>query len=156
VTRTMTQLLVASGFRVWRNRADCRACDGSSGLTVSISEPKGLAYCHRCEWTATRVQLAKQQGITIPEKKIGLALLRKLRFMEWLGVAMTTMARREHQLARRAEWAKAALCFYPGLEPAWAILAQWYHARRSFEIFWQEVRDRIGRRSLYVAWRKRQ
>jgi hypothetical protein len=67
---------------------------------------------------------------------------------------VTELADQERKLYRRAEWAKVALSYYPDMEPAWAALADWYHAERGFLIFWKSATDKIGRYWLYRAWRK--
>lgn len=147
----MVDLLEANGFRVRGKRADCVHCSGLSRLSVAFTE--SVAYCHRCRWTASLRRLAREQGRTVPLRKIGRARLRKYQFQRWLGQTYTIMADQERRLARRAIWAEAALHYFPDMESAWDALATWFHARRGFELFFEAVQDRIGRYALYQAWR---
>jgi hypothetical protein len=151
---TLADLLLRAGSRsVRRSRADCPFCRGRARLTVAFSEAKRVAFCHRCMWSASAAQLAQQQGVEIAPRRAGKARLRRLRFEKWLDRTMGEMANQERRHARRAEWAKAALSFYPDDQIAWTILSEWYQAQRRFENFWAAVRDRIGRRVLYLTWR---
>jgi hypothetical protein len=151
---TLAELLLHSGSRsVRRGRADCPFCRGRARLTVAFSEAKHVAYCHRCQWSASAAQLAEQQGVKIAPRSLGKARLRRLRFEQWLDHTMSAMANEERRLARRAEWAKAALGFYPDDQIAWTVLSEWHHIERRYETFWSAVRDRIGRRTLYLTWR---
>jgi hypothetical protein len=67
---------------------------------------------------------------------------------------MTELADREYKLHHHAELAKVALSYYPDMEPAWAVLADWHHAERAFTTFWQSATDKVGRYWLYRSWRK--
>ncbi len=145
------ELLDASGFRVRGRRADCVHCSGRSRGTVAFTD--SVAFCHRCRWTASARRLAREQGIAIPASKIGRARVRKAQFRAWMGETSRVMANQERCLGRRAEWAKVALHFFPEMELAWSALAMWYHTQRSFELFFESARDRIGRFDLYKSWR---
>jgi hypothetical protein len=147
----MRALLDASGFRVRGKRADCVHCSGGSRGTVAFTD--SVAFCHRCRWTGSARRLAREQGIAIPASKIGRSRIRKAQFRAWLGETSNVMANQERCLARRAEWAKAALHYFPEMESAWVALATWYHTRRSFELFFEAAQDRIGRFTLYKSWR---
>jgi hypothetical protein len=151
--RAFTDLLSAAGLTVRGNRFNCR-CEGGSKLTGSFSEEKGVAYCHRCHISITARQLAREQGVTLPERIVGRTRIMKQRFREWLNATTRTMADRERRLARRATWARVALASFPEMESAWKTLAEWYHAQRTSEAFWESARDKIGRYWLYRSWRK--
>jgi len=147
----MVDLLEANGFRVRGKRAECVHCSGHSRLTVAFTE--SVAFCHRCRWTASLRRLAKEQGCTVPQRKMGRARVRKHEFQTWLGHTYAAMADQEHKLARTAMWAMAALHYFPDMESAWDALATWYHAQRSFSLFFEAAQDRLGRYTLYRAWR---
>ena len=144
---TILDLLASSGFRIRGNRADCPFCPGTRRLTVAIDARKGVAYCHRCQWATNVWSLARQQGVTLPPQRIARARIRKQQFAKWLSKTCSEMSRREQTMAHRAAIATEAA-------PDWDALAEWYHNERRFETFWSNVRDRIGRRALYVAWRR--
>jgi hypothetical protein len=151
---TLATLLEGAGFRVRRSRADCPHCQGHARSTVAFSEAKGVAFCHRCHWKTSKRALAKRRGIEIPTRRPGLAKARTRTFRRWLSKITWAMANEERRRTRRTELAKIALSFYPGHEAAWAALAEWYHARRRFELFWEAAGDNIGRRELYRVWRR--
>ena len=150
---SMASLLTAAGFAVRGNRFNCR-CEGRSKLTGSFSEEKGVAYCHRCHISITARQLARKQGVTLPEQIVGRTRIMKQRFREWLSATTRVMADEERRLARRAEWARVALASFPEMESAWKTLAEWYHAQRKHELFWESACDKAGRFWLYRSWRK--
>ena len=149
---TIGELLAAKGYRLRsRGRADCVNCSGTSRGTVAFTD--SVAFCHRCRWTANVRRLAHEQGINIPPRKIGRAYVRKNAFRRWLSETYTVMANQERRLARRAELAKAAVFYFPDMGSAWSALADWYHRRRSFELFFEAAQDRIGRFELYKSCR---
>jgi hypothetical protein len=150
----LASLLTAAGFAVRGNRFNCRCEGGSSKFTGSFDERKGVAYCHRCHISITARQLARKQGVTLPEHIVGRTRIMKQRFREWLNATTRAMADREGRLARRAEWARVALASFPEMESAWKALAEWHHAQRTSEAFWESARDKIGRYWLYRSWRK--
>jgi hypothetical protein len=150
---SLPSLLTAAGFAVRGGRFNCR-CDGGSRYTGSFDESKGVAYCHRCHLSLTTRQLGREQRLAIPSRRIGRARIMRQRFREWLDTQTKEMSNRERLLARRAEWAKAALTFFPEMESAWSTLAEWYRSRRVLEVFWESARDKVGRYWLYRNWRK--
>jgi len=152
--KSISHLLAASGVEVQRGRATCPACTGGSRWTVAVNESRGLAYCHRCHRHWTLRGLAREQGITLPTKRIGRAREKKQAFHAWLRTVTADMMAEERRLAHRAELAKQVLAKFPDVEPAWTALAEWYHARRKYELFAEAVRDGIGRLTLYRLWRK--
>jgi len=146
-------ILERAGYRDFRgNRASCPHCEGRRRHTVSIRGE--LYYCHRCQQGGNVRTLARRQGLKLPPPRIRLADKSKAAFRKWLAVKMAEMADRERKLYRRAELAKVALSYYPDMEPAWAALAEWYHAERALTIFWQSATDKVGRYWLYRFWRK--
>jgi hypothetical protein len=150
---SLPSLLNAAGFTVRGNRFDCR-CEGASKLTGSFSEEKGVAYCHRCHMVLTARSLAHRQGLPPPAARIRRTRIVRERFREWLKTTAAELSDRERRLARRAEWAKAALASFPDMEPAWSALAAWYHTQQTCELFWESVRDNVGRYWLYRSWRR--
>lgn len=152
--RTMADLLESAGARVRGKRADCCFCTGHSRLTVAFDERRGVAFCHRCHLSLTDRQLANQQRVRLPARRIGRARIMKQRFHAWLNITIAEMSGPEHRLARRAEWAKAALVSFPDMDVAWNALAEWYHVRRKYELFWESACDRVGRFWLFRNWRK--
>jgi hypothetical protein len=145
-------ILEAAGFQVRGTRADCPSCEGRGKLTVAIHGE--LFFCHRCHRGGSVRQLARSQGLNVPRARVRKGNGPKLAFRAWLSGKMAEMADRERRLARRAEWAKAALVHSPDSEPAWAALADWHHAERQFQTFWQSATDNTGRYWLYRQWRK--
>jgi hypothetical protein len=148
----MRELLEKAGFRVHGKRANCRYCKGSSRLTVSFTHE--VAFCHRCHWTANVTQLAEGQGRTIAQRKVGLARLCKRRFFDWLDKRYREMAAIDYRTARKAALAKAVLFRFPDCEPAWAALANRYHAERALNAFFEAASDKTGRFLLYRQWRR--
>jgi len=153
MSMSFLSLLEAAGFRIRGKRADCLFCPGVRRLTVAIDERKGVAFCHRCQWRTSARRLARQQGITLPLPKLARTRAWKARFQSWLSTTSDEMSRSERTLARRAVLAAEVLRHYSDCAPAWDALAEWYHARRKFEVFWSNVSDRLGRIALYKMWR---
>ncbi len=150
----MRQLLARAGFRVRGNRADCFHCKGSSRGTVSFN--RLVAFCHRCKWSANARQLAHKVGCTVPTEtpEHRLARQRVERFHQWLWKRYTKLGYIERRLARCAEWAKAALNYFPGMDSAWAALAGWYHERRALSAFFELAECKAGRRAMFAEWVK--
>ncbi len=149
----LPSLLTAAGFAVRGNRFNCR-CDGGSKYTGSLNAEKGVAYCHRCHRSLTARQLGRERGVNLPGCRIGRARIMRQRFRDWLAATAGDLSDRERRLARRAEWAKAALTSFSDMDSAWNCLAAWYHARRTYELFWESACDKVGRFWLYRSWRK--
>jgi hypothetical protein len=149
----ISALLTAAGFEVRGSRFNCR-CEGGSRLTGSLSDERDVAYCHRCHARFTARALARGQGVTLPPARIKRTRIVRQQFNAWLKTKRAELCDRERRLARRAEWAKAALASFPDMEPAWEALAAWYHARQTLETFWESVQDNVGRYWLYRAWRR--
>ena len=145
-------ILESAGFQVRGTRATCPFCEGRRKLTVAIHGE--LFYCHRCQRGGNVRQLARSQGLNLPPPRVRKANGPKLAFRAWLSAKMSQMANLECQLARRAEWAKAALAFYPDHEAAWEALARWHHSERMFAMFWESASDKTGRFWMYRQWRK--
>lgn len=131
-------ILERAGYRIHGSRANCPHCTGHSRLTVSFTTD-GLYYCHRCSRGGHVCQLSRAQGISLPAPRVRLADIPKKAFREWLHHKMTEMADRECRLSRRARWAMRALEYFPNWELAWSALADFYHARRNFQDFWERV-----------------
>jgi hypothetical protein len=146
-------ILTSARFRVRGKRADCPFCEGHRRLTVSLHGE--LYYCHRCQRGGNVRGLARSRGLTLPPPRVRKANGPKLAFRAWLAAKMSEMTNRERRLARRAEWAKAALAFYPDHEGAWEALAAWHRSERVFAMFWESASDKCGRYWLYRNWRKR-
>jgi len=151
---SFASLLVATGIQVRGQRFGCPNCDGGSSWTGAFSEAKQVGFCHRCHTAITARQLASRQGIILPARKIKPSEIMWKRFSEWLKTKAAELSNRERCLARRAEWAKAALTSFPDMETAWGELAAWYHARQTYELFWESAQDNIGRYWLYRHWRR--
>jgi len=80
------------------------------------------------------------------------ARLRVEEFRKWLAATYGELADRERRLARRAEWAKVALIYFPDFEAAWEALAQWYHQRRALEAWFEIAQCKEGRIELFKRW----
>src|SRR5258708_9138957 len=103
----MVDLLEANGFRVRGKRAECVHCSGHSRLTVAFTE--SVAFCHRCRWTASLRRLAKEQGCTVPQRKMGRARDRQHEFQTWLRHPYATIAYQTHKHARTPTSAMTSL-----------------------------------------------
>jgi len=145
-------LLQSAGFTVQGNRASCVHCNGTARLTVSFTAD--VAFCHRCKWAQNKVQLARGLGRTVhaEESTHRRARLRVEAFRKWLSAKYSELANRERRLARRAEWAKVALIYFPDFEAAWEALAQWYHQRRALEAWFEIAQCKEGRIELFKHW----
>lgn len=148
----MLRLLKQAGFNVVGRRAECVHCRGHARLTVSFNDQ--VAHCHRCKWSANKYQIEKGLGMKVKPRRIGKSKLMKKRFFVWLWDRYGKLADQERKLARKAEWAKAALTNFPDWDMPLDHLAKWYHARRNLESFAEKAQDKIGRYRLYRAWRK--
>ena len=146
-------ILTRAGYRVRGKRADCPTCAGGSRLTVSFTTD-GRFFCFRCGKGGHIRQLARRQGLSLSEPRIGKASIKKMEFKRWLARKTSEMSREEHWLSRRREYAVAALEFFPDMPEAWQALADYYHAEQTFAEFWQHCSDRCGRYWLYRHWRK--
>lgn len=124
----MAELLERAGFRVRGRRADCIHCDGHSRLTVSFTAE--VAFCHRCHWTANVRTLSRELGVPIAleTREAREKRHRAVQFSEWVSTLHLILSRRLRLLTRRAELARNVLDAYPECEPAWAALADLYHA----------------------------
>jgi hypothetical protein len=153
-------ILRSAGFEIHRKRATCPSCSpqhARPSLTVAIDSDKGVWYCHRCGVGGSIRQLARAQGIILPPRRRGLAILRKQFFESWLKEKMSELSKEEHRLHKKARLAVVALSF-PELrefEPAWEALRKLYDRERVFENFWSKATSKIGRYGLYRGWRKK-
>lgn len=152
---SMAALLEASGFRVRGRRASCPRCEGRSRWTVSVDEQKGVAYCHRCQFAVGIRKLAREQGVVLPARRRALAREKKEQFRKWLTELMGRAASEERVAYEYHLYARNVLRWDPENQPAWDLLAEWYHRERSFQQFWEQVTCRAGRYELYRTWRKR-
>ncbi len=157
VTAGISNVNVFNSFfpRVSNRRADCPYCSGHSRLTVALDPVKGVWFCHRCQKGGSVSELARAIGVAYKPRPSGKAQQKKTEFREFLLKKMAELGNRERKLARSAEWAKAALRFYPDHEGAWEALARWEHARPWFEHFWLLASCKSGRFELYCQWRGR-
>jgi hypothetical protein len=146
------EVLEQAGFVLRGRRATCPYCEGRRGSTVAITSD--LYYCHRCHRGGHIRSLARQLGHTLPPLRLRKANIPKAQFRTWLFEKMQELGDEERRLSCRAEWAKAALRFYPDMEEAWTALALWYHREPYFRIFWESASHKIGRFNLYRHWRK--
>jgi hypothetical protein len=152
VNQATSAILEQAGFVLRGRRATCPYCEGRRGSTVAITDD--LYYCHRCHRGGHVRSLARQLGHALPPPRTRKTNIPKTQFRAWLTNKMQQLTNEERRLSRRAEWAKAALTFYPDMQEAWTALAAWYHAERNFKIFWESASDNVGRYWLYRAWRK--
>jgi hypothetical protein len=123
----MRTLLAESGHRLLRNRAECKNCRGGSRWTVSFNSE--VAFCHRCQWTANTVTLARNMGKAVPAVSPGKrrALAAVEDFEKWVDAREHEIAARYRCLGRMAELAKDVVIQYPDCEPAWNALSRFYH-----------------------------
>jgi len=121
-------LLERAGFEVRGTRANCPYCEGSSKLTVRIG-PGPVFFCHRCKRSGNTRTLARQLRIAIQPESREVLERRALenRFDQWRDKRQKILAKRFYSLSLRAQWAKAALSFYPEWELAWDTLSAFYH-----------------------------
>ena len=146
------RILERAGYVIRGKRATCPHCKGNRRQTVAIHGD--LFYCHRCARGGNVRTLARGQGIKLPPPCLRLADRPKQEFRTWIGMKMAELANLERKFYQRAEWAKAALAYYPDMQCAWDALADWCHARHTFITFWQSASDKVGRYWLYRTWRK--
>jgi hypothetical protein len=151
---SVNHVFESAGFQIRGKRANCPFCSGSSRLTVSLTG-EGLWYCHRCGRGGHIRNLGRELGIALPAPRVRKADTPKREFREWLSRKYSAMARLEHQLRIRAQWASVCLRFDPNHEPAWQALADFYHAERRLAEFFEAAADKIGRYQLYKKWRRR-
>lgn len=129
VSSTMIgELLRRSGYRVHGRRADCAKCRGSARLTVSFTDSVG--FCHRCKWRTHIRQLAKALGEVVEPESPAYrhARYKADQFEKWLDELQVEVTDEYRRLGRIAALAKSVLVHYPNCEPAWDVLARFYHA----------------------------
>jgi hypothetical protein len=133
---SMPRLLEQTGFRVRGKRADCAKCTGRSQGTVSFNGE--VAYCHRCNWSANRITLARELGLFSSDSRVRQELRREQKHRESLERpihafeqsrdAELLRATKEHcALSRKAVLAEDVLRIYPDCDSAWNALAVFYH-----------------------------
>jgi hypothetical protein len=127
-TDNFYSLLEHAGFDIRGTRANCPYCEGSSRLTVRIG-PGDVFYCHRCHRSGNTRTLLRRFGLPVAPESQQIRERRGLenRFDEWRDKRQQILAKRFHSLSLRAQWAKAALAFYPEWELAWDTLGAFYH-----------------------------
>ena len=135
----MRELLERAGFRIRSgSRADCARCTGRSGRTVSYTPE--VAYCHRCQWTANLLTLAKELGLLSADPATRARLRREVAkraerdaelaaFGAWVERRYNDTLTELHRLMRRAKWAEDILQNNYDKETAWTALATFYHRR---------------------------
>jgi hypothetical protein len=135
----MDDLLERAGFRIRGRRADCIHCVGHARGTVSFTS--AVAYCHRCQWRANIVTLARELGLLAgdspalrafrEETKRRAAIDAQIRPFElWRDERIREVCARYHSLSRSATHAEEVLREFPGFadEAAWDALARFHHA----------------------------
>jgi hypothetical protein len=124
----LAELLERAGFRVRGRRADCIHCDGHSRLTISFAAE--VYYCHRCGRAGNVRTLARELGMQLaPESREARERRRRAaQFDVWRDACYTIIVQHVLYLTRRAELAKKILAQFPDCEPAWSVLADFYHS----------------------------
>jgi hypothetical protein len=134
----MRSLLERAGFTVrGATRADCIHCTGRSRGTVSFTPE--VAFCHRCNWRANFVTMARESGL--PQMGVAAAtefpeeMRRRTRlqnevkhFEVWRDDRTRDISYHFHGLSRTAVRAAQMLSRIPDGEEAWNALARFYHA----------------------------
>jgi hypothetical protein len=134
---SMSQLLEQAGFVLrGANRADCIRCQGRSRGTVAFTPE--VAFCHRCNWTANIVTLAREAGLLRGNSEAATAILDSLRrraqldvelrrFEAWRQGQIRLVCDRYRSLWKKAGQAIDVLSKFPGCDAAWSALGDFYH-----------------------------
>lgn len=134
---SMPSLLEAHGCRIrTAGRADCADCAGRSRATVAFTAE--VAFCHRCQWRASRFTLARQLGVighnaeSIRELRGQERRRRSLEsilaaFENWREARLRETTSRYRVLGLQAALACQVLSRWPECDPAWNALARFYH-----------------------------
>jgi len=156
----LIRILENAGYQLSRNRrrAVCPKCStGRTNFVVAVSLDKGLYNCHRCARGGKIQKLAAAFSFSQPKPRIRRADVPKRQFQQWLDSRMKELADRERRMAWKADLSSQALKInvgWPINQMSWLALADWYHERRRFEVFWQQATDKCGRFTLYRQWRR--
>ncbi len=167
----MAALLVRAGCTLRRrNRADCAHCTGRSRATLSYTPE--VAFCHRCRWSASRIALIRELGLTessaAPEARHAArqraereALLAA--FEVWRAARIREHSDHYRALGRQAVWAREVLRKFPDCEPAWEALRRFYAAEAKLSraldfLTFAKASDWLERDAtpaeVFQAWRK--
>lgn len=134
----MRVLLEQAGFRLrGERRADCAHCQGASQGTVSFTDE--VAFCHRCQWRANRLTLARDLGVLRANRRDLSELQYQARhwarldneikrFESWRQAHIREVSDSFLTLSRLAARASEVLTTFRDCEPAWDALARFYHS----------------------------
>jgi hypothetical protein len=132
----MRSLLERAGFRLrGSTRADCAHCEGHSRGTVSFTSE--VAFCHRCNWRANTLTLARDLGVLRGDNQVASVFREEARrrahldaeinrFEAWRGAMIREVSDRYRALSKAAVTAEEVLRESPECDEAWHHLAQFH------------------------------
>lgn len=168
---SLQELLTLAGFTLrGKRRATCGWCGGRDDASYTET----YVHCFRCNVTKGYITLARELGyITKTLSDVDRAKLeeirikekRRIEFLAWQNTKLNIIIEKLRALNWRVRLAKFALNLNPEYEPAWAMLAKFYHQEArlfaAFDFFsmapvsgWLE--QECGPKELIAIWRNEQ